>query len=54
MWYTCHKWFGTGNIESNQCSICSQYNVYHNGTLTFYGHIWCDDDIIPITPPSSP
>ena len=54
MWYTCHVCNGSGNIDNTQCSTCSRYNIYHRGTLAFFGHIWCDDDIKPITPPSSP
>ena len=55
MWFTCHNCNGNGNINDIPCTICTPYNVYYNGFLTFYGHIWCDDnDIEPITPPTSP
>ena len=55
MWFTCNVCNGTGIIDDTRCNICSQYNIYHNGILAFYGHIWCDDnDMEPITPPSSP
>lgn len=55
MWFTCSNCNGNGIIDNNSCSFCTRYNVYCNGVLTFYGHIWCDDNYMePITPPSSP
>ena len=55
MWFTCHNCNGSGNRDGIPCIVCSHYNLYYNGVLTFYGHIWCDDnDIEPITPPTSP
>lgn len=54
MWYTCHKCNGMGVIEEITCSNCSLYNIYSDNILIYYGHVWCDDNITPITPPSSP
>jgi hypothetical protein len=55
MWFTCHNCNGIGNRGGIPCNVCTPYNLYYNGVLTFYGHIWCDDnDIEPITPPTSP
>lgn len=54
MWYTCHNCNGEGVINVSPCILCSQYNIYFGDILTIYGHIWCEDNIEPITPPSSP
>ena len=61
MWFTCHNCNGTGVRETRgvgqiieECSVCSLYNIYIDDILTIYGHIWCEDEIQPITPPSSP
>jgi hypothetical protein len=55
MWFTCHSCNGGGcHIDNSPCIVCSRYNIYYNGVLIFYGHVWCDDDIVPITPPPSP
>lgn len=54
MWVTCHKCNGDGFINKNICIHCYQYQLYFYNTIIFRGHIWCDDNFDPITPPSSP
>ena len=36
MWFTCHNCNGSGNRDDIPCIVCSRYNIYYNGVLTFY------------------
>jgi len=54
MWVTCYQCNGEEELIDNKCLLCDR--EYSNIYIWYYyrGMIWIDDNIDPISPPTSP